>query len=183
MFCSERLTYRMLTEKDFDLFYELYSNKDVMRYAYRDNLKSLEEAKNAFKEILSMQLDNNGTQYIASMQNNRIDIGIVDYEVIIKNDNSGIFEIGYFIKPNYWGYGYGTEMGKAIIEFLFNNYNIHKIVASCNANNRSSEDIMKKIGMEYEGILKKTRYKNGRWDDEIEYGLLRDEWEKKLHHS
>lgn len=101
MFCSERLTYRMLTEKDFDLFYELYSNKDVMRYAYRDNLKSLEEAKNAFKEILAMQLDNNGTQYIASMQNNRIDIGIVDYEVIIKNDNSGIFEIGYFIKPNY----------------------------------------------------------------------------------
>lgn len=69
-------------------------------------------------------------------------------------------------------------MGKAIMEFLFNNYNIHKIVASCNANNRSSEDIMKKIGMEYEGILKKTRYKNGQWDDEIEYGLLRDEWEK-----
>ena len=178
MFCSERLTYRMLTEKDFDLFYELYSNKDVMRYAYRDNLKSLEEAKNAFKEILAMQLDNNGTQYIASMQNNRIDIGIVDYEVIVRNNNSGVFEIGYFIKPNYWGYGYGTEMGKAIIEFLFTNFNIHKIVAGCNANNRSSEDIMKKIGMEYEGILKKTRYKNGQWDDEIEYGLLRDEWEK-----
>ena len=57
MFYSERLTYRILTENDFDLFYELYSNGDVMRYAYRDHLKTLVEAKNAFKDILTMQLD------------------------------------------------------------------------------------------------------------------------------
>lgn len=174
MFQSERLTYRELTENDFDLFYELYSNEEVMRYAYRNKLETIEEAKNAFADILRMQLENNGIQYIASLHN-KTDIGIVDYEVIKKNDNGGIVEIGYFIKPNYWGCGYATEMGKAIIEFLFKNYNIHKIIASCNANNHSSEHIMKKIGMEFEGRFKKTRYKNGKWEDEIEYGLLREE--------
>ncbi len=130
-----------------------------------------------FRSILAMHVDDWGKQFLASA-NNGIDIGIVDYEAINRNENSGIFEIGYIIKPDYWGKGYGTEMGKALIEYLFQNYNIHKIVASCNANNHSSEDIMKKIGMQLEGVLRKVRYKNGNWVDEINYGLLREEWEK-----
>ncbi len=54
---------------------------------------------------------------------------------------------------------------------------MHKVVASCNANNYQSEKIMKKIGMVKEGLLRKERFKNGRWDDELRYGLLVEEWE------
>lgn len=177
MFQSKRLTYRKLGDKDFQTFYELYSNKEVMKYTYFDAFLSLEEAKNAFQEVLVKQDDESqGTQYIVTLTNNE-DIGIVDYDVIIKNFEGGIFELGYFIKPQYWGYGFGTEMSETFIGFLFENHNIHKIVASCNSNNSSSEHIMKKLGMTYEGSLRKVRLKNGVWEDETKYGLLREEWE------
>jgi ribosomal-protein-alanine N-acetyltransferase len=115
---------------------------------------------------------------VATLGNN-VDIGIVDYDVIMKNNSGGIFELGYFIKPEYWGHGFGTEMSEAFIDFLFQNYNIHKIVASCNSNNQSSEHVMKKLGMTYEGRLRKVRFKNGMWVDETKYGLLREEWVKR----
>jgi ribosomal-protein-alanine N-acetyltransferase len=147
-----------------------------MRYTYLDALTSLEEAKKAFERVLRIQEDDDqGTQYVASLGNNE-DIGIVDYDVIMKNHEGGIFELGYFIMPEYWGLGFGTEMSQAFIDFLFENYNVHKIVASCNSNNVSSEHIMIKLGMTYEGKLRKVRLKNGIWDDETKYGLLREEW-------
>ena len=178
MFHSNRLTYRELEKSDWKLYYELYSNNDVMKFAYNSVFSSMEEARKSFESDISMQSDDNqGTQYVARLSNH-VAIGIVDYEVRIKNSMSGIFEIGYFIKPEYWGFGYGTEMSVAIIDYLFQNYNIHKIVASCNCNNSSSENIMKKLGMSYEGKLRKTRFKNGNWDDEIKYGLLREEWNR-----
>ena len=178
MFQSKRLTFRQLSDNDFNIFYEVYSNQDVMRYTYLDALSSLEEAKKSFERVLGLQEDDDyGTQYVAILSNNEV-IGIVDYDVIIKNSEGGVFELGYFIKPEYWGLGYGNEMSEAFIDFLFENYNVHKIVASCNSNNLSSEHIMKKLGMTYEGRLRKVRIKDGIWEDETKYGLLREEWEK-----
>jgi ribosomal-protein-alanine N-acetyltransferase len=147
-----------------------------MKFTYHNAFLSIEEAKESFDNVLNIQLDDSqGTQYIATLSNN-VAIGIVDYDVILKNSEGGIVEIGYFIKPEYWGLGYATEMSKALIEYLFTNSNIHKIIASCNSSNLPSENIMKKLGMTYEGKLRKVRYKDGKWADETKYGLLREEW-------
>lgn len=179
MFDSQRLTFRLMSENNFDFFYQLFSNKDVMKYTYDDCFESIREARALFGDMLAQQPDRTkGTEYIAALKDGNTAIGIVDYEVIKLNQTGGIFEIGYFILPEYWGCGYATEMGRALINYLFENYNIHKITASCNANNHSSESIMKKLGLEFEGVFKKVRYKDETWVDELRYGLLREEWEK-----
>ncbi len=180
MLQSERLQYRRLTEEDFGLFQDLYTNPKVMRYAYLDLLEPGEKTEAAFRETLQLQREEEGDQFVAVLKHTGANIAIVDYEVLKKHEKGGICEIGYFILPEYWGCGYGTEMGRAIIDELFINQPIHKIVASCNGNNRSSENIMKKLGMSKEGSLRQVRYKDGRWDDEIKYGLLRMEWEERL---
>lgn len=177
MLKSERLQYRILSNEDFQFFMELYSDKEVMRYAYLDRLNTREKAQEAFRETLELQKTGQGTQYVVTIKNTATDIAIVDYEVLFRNTDGGICEIGYFIKKEFWGCGYGVEMGKAIIDELFESFNLHKIVASCNSNNHASENIMKKLGMQKEGVLRKIRYKDGRWDDEIKYGLMREEWE------
>ncbi len=151
-------------------------NPEVMRYAYLDRLETEEEAGEAFQETLKLQQEEQGDQFVAVLMSNDMAIAIVDYEVLIKREQGGVCEIGYFIKPEYWGLGYGAEMGRAMINELFLNHDFHKVVASCNANNHSSENIMKKLGMQKEGVLRKIRFKNGRWEDEIKYGLLREEW-------
>lgn len=176
MLYSKRLRLRKLCETDFDLYYELYSHKEVMKYALLDPFTSIDEAKHSFYKVLAMQLNDQAAQFIATIKDTDRDIGIVDYELITRNHDSSIFEIGYFIKPDFWGYGYGTEMAQVLINFIFGSLSVHKIVASCNSNNKNSEKIMKKLGMVREGIFRKARYKNGYWDDEIKYALLREEW-------
>ncbi|WP_070000867.1 GNAT family N-acetyltransferase [Cellulosilyticum sp. I15G10I2] len=177
MFASNRLSYRKLSRTDFGFYCQLFSDQEVMKYTYLEAFSSKEEARYAFEKALVIQEDENqGTQYIAALKGRETAIGIIDYEVLIENNLGGIYEIGYFIQKAYWGKGYATEMGKALIDFLFNNKNIHKVVASCHANNQHSEAIMKKLGMSQEGVFKLARYKKGSWVDEIKYGLLRQDW-------
>lgn len=178
MFSSERLNYRPLTKDDFELFYELYSNKAVMEYAFLDHFKTPEEARKEFDKAMDISSEH-WNEYVATTVEDNRPVGIVDYDILFHNDHGGIAEIGYFIKPEFWGCGYGTEMGKALINYLFHNCKYHKVAASCNANNKSSEKIMKKLGMKPEGVMRKARYKNGEWVDELRYGLLKEEWERE----
>lgn len=180
MFESKRLVYKALEDADFDLFYELNSNEEVMKYAYLDRICSREEAFEAYKNILVSQQDfEKGTRYVARIKTSNMPIGIVDYDVVLHHANGGIFEIGYFLLPRFWGQGFAAEMGTAIIDYLFHNFPIHKVTASANAKNKKSESVMVKLGMTKEGELKKARYKDGQWDDEVKYGLLKEEWLSK----
>lgn len=178
MFESDRLIYRKLEYSDFSLFYELYSDSKVMAYAYMDKLETKEEADQVFDDIMTRQNhQEKGVQYVAVIKSSGIAIGLVDYDVIIKHEEGGMNELGYFIKPDYWGQGFGTEMGRSLIDYLFSNTNIHRMMARCNANNKASENIMIKLGMKWEGSIRRVRYKNNRWEDENIYGILREEWE------
>jgi RimJ/RimL family protein N-acetyltransferase len=38
---------------------------------------------------------------------------------------------------------------------------------------------MKKLGLQHEGIIRKSRFKDRMWVDEIRFGILREEWEEK----
>jgi ribosomal-protein-alanine N-acetyltransferase len=181
MFESNRLIYRKLEYNDFNLFYELYSDINVMAYAYLDRIETQEEAIQIFNNILTSQNhQGKGVQYVAIIKDSGIEIGLVDYEVILNHGSGGIYEIGYFMKPKYWAQGFGTEMAGSLINYLFTNSNIHKVIARCNSNNQASENIMIKLGMKKEGLLKKERFKNNRWEDEIRYGLLKEEWDATL---
>lgn len=179
MLKSTRLTYKLLTDDDFNLFFDLYSNEDVMHYAYAPRLENHEDAITKFREILDNQTDSRkGKMYVASISENNIPIGIVDYELYMLNEHGGVAEIGYFLLPDYWGQGYGGEMAQALIDNMFNETAIHRICASAQVENVASERIMRKLSMECEGVHRHARYKDGEWYDEIKYAILRQEWLK-----
>lgn len=83
--------------------------------------------------------------------------------------------------PEYWGKGFATEIANTLIEFCFTRLGLHKVSARCNSNNLKSEGIMKKVGMTFEGELRKVRFKYGKWDDEKNYGILLEEWKAANH--
>ncbi len=177
---TERLSYRLLNKDDFEFYYKLTSNKEAMKYAFIDRHESIEEARKRFDKIIAWQgNDEQGTQFVVIHKETKELIGIVDYTIELLHPNGGVYEISYLILPNYWGFGYAIEMSKSIIDYLFDNYNLHKISASCHIDNKASEGIMKKLLMIQEGVFRKARYKDRKWSDEIRYGLLKDEWFKK----
>ena len=85
-------------------------------------------------------------------------------------------ELGYWIGKPYWGEGYATEAGRAIIRFGFENLNLNRIYASHFDRNPASGRVMEKIGMRYEG---KFRQHVKRWDvyEDLHYrAILRHEF-------
>src|SRR4030042_4122744 len=54
-------------------------------------------------------------------------------------------EIGYTISPEYQGRGYGKEAVKALIGFLFQTYQVEKIMARCDPENKVSIGLLERL--------------------------------------
>ena len=103
---------------------------------------------------------------------------IGDCDVIVKGDEASL---GWILHRDYWKQGYGTEVGKALLQFGFEELNLHRITATCDAENYGSYRVMEKIGMRREGLFIENRpghkMSDRQYSDELCYAITKDEWE------
>lgn len=85
-------------------------------------------------------------------------------------------EIGYWLGVPYWGQGYATEAAREMQRYGFEDLNLHRIFASHFKHNPTSGNILRKIGMRYEGCQREHLYKWEQFIDSELYGILRHEW-------
>ncbi len=175
---SDRLTYRLMDERDFDFFYRMGSHEQMTKYISEESLNTEKEAKSKFYDILSKQLDDNeGSVFLALVKGEEKAIGLMDYRVLQVNAFGGIVAFNHYLDIDFLGHDYATEMCHSMIEYLFHNLNIHKVSAKCHEDDKACESSLLKCGMNLEGLLRKSRYKDRVWKDEKVFGLLREEWE------
>lgn len=84
-------------------------------------------------------------------------------------------ELGYWVGEKFWGKGFATEAGIALIQFAFTEKNFHKVYARHFGSNPASGRVIEKIGMKREGLLRDHVMKKGRYEDMIYYGILQTE--------
>lgn len=92
----------------------------------------------------------------------------------------GTAELGYRLHREFWGLGYATEGGKALIERGFTTGGVRRVVATTMFVNTGSRRVMEKCG------LRHVRTFHLDWDEplpgsehgEVEYALTKEEWEK-----
>lgn len=180
---SNRLVLKEFTEMDFEKIYSVYSNEKVMKYALLDRVTSREELTAYFEEILrSNKLTEKRELYAYGIYLSKEGnfIGTADIEIYRQNSQGGCGEIGYFLLPDFWGSGYASEAAGILTEIGFGHIGLHRLCASCNANNQHSENVMRKLGMQKEGELRKERFKEGSWVNELRYGILKTDWENQM---
>lgn len=73
-------------------------------------------------------------------------------------ENPEIRDIGWFIKPIHQGKGYGTEAAKEVLDYMFNEVEIDKIITSAAIINEGSWKLMEKLGFERIGEKQSTYY-------------------------
>ena len=103
--------------------------------------------------------------------------GCVSIMDIDKSCKSG--ELGYWIGKELWGRGYCTEAASAIIKYGFEEMDLNRIQAKHLARNPSSGRVMQKLGMRQEGYLRHAFVKWGRYEDNVLYAILREDWLKR----
>ena len=89
-------------------------------------------------------------------------------------------ELGYWLGVPSWGQGYATEAAREMLRYGFQELRLHRIFALHFKQNSQSGQILKKVGMQYEGC---QREQLRRWDQFVDlelYGILQREWESGI---
>ena len=85
-------------------------------------------------------------------------------------------ELAYFIDPDYWNQGCGTEACKRVLDFGFRTLLLQRIAGRCMSRNIGSRRVMEKSGLRYEGTSRREIYKWGEFEDVARFAILRSEW-------
>ncbi|OEF99906.1 alanine acetyltransferase [Vulcanibacillus modesticaldus] len=106
-------------------------------------------------------------------------IGSVNFNQIVR----GVFHacyLGYNLAENMQGKGLMTEALTVAIDYVFNDLNLHRIMANYMPHNRRSGNVLKRLGFTIEGYAQNYLYINGRWEDHILTSLTNHKWVSKI---
>lgn len=74
------------------------------------------------------------------------------------------------------GQGFATEALTCLLDHLFRQMQLHRVVADTDPANISSWSLLERLGMRREGHLRQSLWFKGQWADEYVYGILAEEW-------
>lgn len=87
-------------------------------------------------------------------------------------DEQGETEIGYWLSPPYWGLGFATEAGRAVVDIARDTLRLPRLVSGHFIDNPASGRVLRKLGFRPTGRIEK-RHSTARGHDVpcILYGL------------
>ncbi len=89
--------------------------------------------------------------YLVELKEEGISIGMCG---LIKRDSLEDVDIGFAFLPKYWGRGYVLEAASAVIAYGGSALGLKRIVAITSVDNDSSAKLLKKLGLQFEGMVK-----------------------------
>ncbi len=149
---TKRLVLRPFTMEDVQSVYENYgSDPLVNQYISFAPCANLESAKE-FIAMHTQQYEINPAFYGWAVTLDGMVIGSIGLFDV--DEDSDQCELGYSIGSKWWGQGYATEAGCAIVTYAFEQIGAHRVYASHHIDNLASGRVLEKIGMHYEGTMK-----------------------------
>ena len=80
--------------------------------------------------------------------------------------------LGYWIGATYARQGYMTAAVRAVIPFVFDSLELHRLEAACLPSNIASIKLLERTGFGHEGLARRYLRINGVWQDHLLYALL-----------
>lgn len=84
--------------------------------------------------------------------------------------------IGYWIEASCQGRGVMTRCVAALLDYLFDGLELHRVTIQCGTGNSKSCAIPERLGFTCEGVLREAEWVNDRWVDLVVWGMLADDW-------
>ncbi len=85
-------------------------------------------------------------------------------------------ELGFWIGVDWWRQGFATESAQALLQFGFEILKLNRIYARHMLRNPASGRVLKRIGMNLEGVLRDAVCKWGTYEDVALLAIIRHDW-------
>ncbi|MCM0606474.1 MAG: GNAT family N-acetyltransferase [Xanthomonadaceae bacterium] len=147
---TQRLILRKWNDSDLDILYQMNADPVVMRY-FEKTLTRKESDKMLlrFEQLLT---DHGFTFFAAELKSTGDLIGMIG---LGSPRGEGLYfapciEVGWRLRPEFWGKGYATEGAQASLELGFNKHGLKEIIAQTAVQNTPSRKVMERLGMTYQ---------------------------------
>ncbi|MCH9649590.1 MAG: GNAT family N-acetyltransferase [Deltaproteobacteria bacterium] len=172
---TDRLILGALRKADAPQLFEYRSEPEVLRYqSWAPG--SLEEAMDFVTGFLRIPFDQAETWYQLAIRHRQSGSLIGDFGLHFLEAESRQVEIGFTIAPTHQRNGYGTEAVTAILGYLFDHLDKHRVIASVDPRNEPSVGLLKRLGMRQEAHFRQSIWFQGEWADDMVFALLKSEW-------
>ncbi|WP_297632234.1 GNAT family protein [uncultured Clostridium sp.] len=167
---GENILLRNLTPNDAEELVSYYKKNEK-------HLEKFEPARDKEFYTLDIQRGILNESYKQFLNGTCYDLAIIkDNDIIgkmkLSNIVYGVFKsgiLGYSIDLEHQGKGYMKEAVNLILDYAFNDLELHRIEASALVSNVRSKGVLVTCGFEELGINKKYLFINGVWEDHITY--------------
>lgn len=168
------------------LFIRLLALEDLIAFlAFEENNRSfwglvspLSIHQIKFDDMLKDQSEGRSFRFIFSLKENREEIiGTCNYSQIFRGPFQACY-LGYKIAEQQEGKGLMTEAVKRTLLYMFEEQNIHRVMANYMPINERSKKLLTNLGFVKEGVAKEYLLVNGEWEDHVLTALINPNWKK-----
>lgn len=174
---TDRLRIDRLDAGNASAMYIYRSDPGVARYQYWEP-SDVGEVESFIRNLESEEIGQPGTWYqlgIFLIENDEL---IGDLGIHVLHDDSKQAELGITLAPKYHGRGLAAEAVTALLGFLFDQLQMHRVFGSVDPRNSPSMALMQRVGMRKEAHLKESLWFKGSWVDDVIFAMLDREYEE-----
>lgn len=130
-----------------DLAKTLWGDHRVTRYICASGQFSEED----IRKRLDREISNDAEHHIQYWPVFRISTGELIGCCGLRPRGAREYEIGFHLRPEFWGQGYAVEAAAAVIRYAFTVLNAERLFAGHNPKNAASRKVLQKLGFTYIG--------------------------------
>jgi RimJ/RimL family protein N-acetyltransferase len=173
---SRRLILRTFLELDLEPFCAYRSDPEVAKYQSWEAPYPREKAAAFIHAMRAREPHEPGQWYQLAIvvRSTRLMIGDCALHILAEDPRQA--EVAFTLAPRHQGHGYATEAVRCLLDYLFEELDLHRVIGICDARNERSARLLERIGMRREAHHVECHWMKGEWTSEYEYATLRWEW-------
>ena len=175
---TSRLRLRHFMDSDLPAFMAYRNDPEVARYQSWEGI-SEPEAHAFLQEQKMLQPGVPGQWFQIAIELKETGVLIGDCAFKINEHDDRQAEIGYTLSRAYQGQGFATEALSCFLTYAFLTFDLHRIIAITDCENTASVALLERLGMRREGHFLQNVWFKGKWGDEYQYAILKEEWLRK----
>ncbi|MFB4168220.1 GNAT family N-acetyltransferase [Virgibacillus sp. JSM 102003] len=175
LFSGERVRLRKMSSEDASTYHRWRNDIEIMHFA--DSSLDVFTYADTEKFVKNITESNNSRIYMIEELEANNPIGITSLINIDYGNRNAECNISIGDK-SYWGKGFGQESFRLLLDFAFNELNLHKVYLRVFSFNKGAIKLYQKLGFYEEGELIEQFYRDGSWHNVIFMGLLKRNYNK-----
>jgi RimJ/RimL family protein N-acetyltransferase len=149
---TERLTLREFTEEDAAFILRLLNEPSFLEFVGDKGVRTLDDARRYIREgPIASYAEFGFGLYLVQHREDTVAIGMCG---LLKRPSLDDADIGFGFIPEFWSQGFATEAAQAVLNRAKSQHGLNRVVAITAQHNGSSIQVLKKIGLQFEKILR-----------------------------